>query len=82
MDPDELKRILDGALEPVKETQKSHGESLETLKGAVVSIESKLDAYGDMYKINRGNIERLDERLTTAEDKLEIQPSDQLAIQR
>lgn len=42
MNRDDFKKLLEEALEPIKETQKAHGESLETLKGAVISIESKL----------------------------------------
>ena|SRR3989344_9408310 len=62
-------------LEEVKETLESH-------TGVLVNIESTLEGYADAYKVNKGNIERLDERLAIVETQLEIQPSDQLAIQR
>lgn len=50
MTQNDFKKLLDEALEPIKETQKEHTESLETLQASVVNIEGKLDAYGDMYK--------------------------------
>lgn len=68
---DEIRKDLD----EVKETLKGH-------TGSLMNIEATLEGYADAYKVNKGNIERLDERLITVEDKLEIQPSDQLAIQR
>jgi hypothetical protein len=79
MDENKLKTILEEAInkavEPIKETLENH-------TGALMRIESVLKGYADAYKVNKKNIERLDERLTIAEDQLEIQPSDQLAIQR
>ncbi len=49
---------------------------------SVIETETTVKSYADSYKINKGNIEKLDDRLTAVEDQLEIQPSDQLAIQR
>lgn len=62
-------------LEDVKETLRSH-------TGALMSIEATLEGYADAYKVNKKNIEKLDERLITAEDQLDIHPPDQLAIQK
>ncbi|MBI4039051.1 hypothetical protein HY384_03780 [Candidatus Daviesbacteria bacterium] len=79
MDENKLKAIIEEvinkAVEPIKETLENH-------TGALMRIESVLEGYADAYKVNKKNIERLDDRLTTVEDQLEIHPSDQLAIQR
>lgn len=72
---EEVTSIVKRELEPIK-------ESLQTHSGALVRIESVLEGYADAYKVNKSNIERLDERLSTVEGQLEIQPSDQLVIQR
>lgn len=86
MDENKLKEIVEEvvnkAVEPIKETLQSHTETLQSHSGALMRIESVLEGYADAYKVNKKNIERMDERLTTVEDQLEIQPSDQLAIQR
>ncbi|MCL5784162.1 MAG: hypothetical protein M1142_02305 [Patescibacteria group bacterium] len=55
-------------------------KKLDTHSSSLVNIESKLDAYGDMYKINKHNIERLDTRLSTVEDNLEIEPPENLKV--
>lgn len=59
MTPDDFKKLLDEALEPIKETQrehtkvlKEHTEVLETLQSSVVTIENTINGHGDMYKIN------------------------------
>ena len=80
MKSDDFKKLLEEALDPIKETQKKHGESLENLKGAVISIESKLDAFADSYKINQHNIERVDIRLTTVEENLDIDVPEDLKV--
>lgn len=67
MSTNDFKKLLDEALEPIKQKQESQS-------AALVSIESKLDAYGDMYKINEDHIKRLDKRLNTVEDNLGIRP--------
>lgn len=53
---------------------------LDTHSGSLVDIESKLDTYGDVYKINQKNIERLDTRLVIAEDNLNIKPPEDLKV--
>lgn len=66
---------LDETLGDVQKTQTSHTASL-------INIENTLEGYADMYKINKGNIERLDDRLTKAEDQLDIPVPPEVAIQR
>lgn len=97
MDDNDYKKIADlvdervnRALEPIKNDLTELKQDLKDVKDtqeervlpAVTGIEVTIKSYADSYKINKGNIERLDERLTNVEDQLEIQPSDQLAIQR
>lgn len=57
-------------------------ETLDSHTGSLMSIEATLEGYADAYKVNKGNIERLDERLAKAEDQLDIPVSPELAIQR
>lgn len=67
MTPDDFKKLLDEALEPIKQKQESHSAVL-------VSIESKLNAYGDMYKINDSNVRKVEKRLETLEENASITP--------
>lgn len=95
MNDNDYKKIADlvdervnRALEPIKNDLTELKQDLKDVKDtqeervlpSVTEIEVTIKSYADSYKINKGNIERLDERLTTVEDQLEIQPSDQLAI--
>lgn len=64
----------------IKDQMSVVNRKLDTHSASLVSIESKLDTYGDMYKINQHNIERLDTRLGVAEDKLEIEPPEDLKV--
>lgn len=97
MNDNDYKKIADlvdervnRALEPIKNDLTELKQDLKDVKDtqeervlpSVTGIEVTIKSYADSYKINKGNIERLDERLTVVEDQLEIQPSDQLAIQR
>lgn len=73
MTTQDFKKLLEEALEPIKEKQDSQS-------AALVNIEGKLDAYGDMYKINEDHIRRLDKRLNLAEEELGINPQEELTI--
>ncbi len=66
---------LGEALGDVQKTQTSH-------TGSLIKIESTLEGYADAYKINKGNIERLDERVFKVEDQLDIRVSPEFTIQR
>ena len=87
MNKDEFKKLLEEALEPIKEKQESHstelaniGNKLESHSAALVNIESKLDAYGDMYKINNSNAKKLEERIETLEENANITPPPELTL--
>ncbi len=72
MTSDDFKKLLDEALEPIKQKQDSDSAKLdshstalanviakqERHSAALINIESKLDAYGDMYKINDSNVRK------------------------
>lgn len=64
----------------IKDQMSVVNKKLDTHSGSLINIESKLDTYGDMYKVNQHNIERVDARLTTVEKKLEIEPLEELKI--
>lgn len=86
MDENKLKAIVEEvvnkAVDPIKEDLQEVKVTLENHTASLMSIEATLEGYADAYKTNKANIERLDDRLTTVEDHLEIHPSDQLVIQR
>lgn len=83
MDEKSFKKLLDEAITPLRQDIEELKDVQENrLLPSVTEVEITVKSYADSYKINKGNIERLDERLTAVEDQLEIQPSDQLAIQR
>jgi len=67
--------VMNDKLDEMQETLDSHTSSL-------MSIEATLEGYADAYKVNKGNIERLDTRLAEAEDQLNIPVPSELVIQR
>lgn len=64
----------------IKDQMSVVNRKLDAHSGSLVDIESKLDTYGDMYKINQKNIERLDTRLVAVEGKLGIEPPEDLKV--
>jgi hypothetical protein len=64
----------------IKEQQSVMNEKLDSHSGSLVNIELKLDAYGDMYKINKHNIERLDTRTTKLEKHLNIEAPEEQKV--
>lgn len=87
MNQDDFKKLLDEALEPIKQKQESHSAILDNLttkleshSAALVSIESKLDAYGDMYKINDSNVRKVEKRLETLEENADITPPSEFVL--
>lgn len=87
MTPDDFKKLLDEALEPIKETQrehtkvlKEHTEALETLQSSVVTIENTINGHGDMYKINNSNAKKLEKRIEVLEDKSGVVPPPEFTL--
>ncbi|MBI4036278.1 hypothetical protein HY386_00165 [Candidatus Daviesbacteria bacterium] len=101
MNRDDFKKLLEEALEPIKQKQGSHSailekhsailEShsailekhsaiLESHSAALMRIESILLGYADSYKVNQQNIERLDDRLSNVEEKMDIEVPEDLKV--
>ncbi len=90
MDETKLKKILENALVPLKSDIQGIKEELASVKDvqqnqilpSVVHTESVLTSYADAYKMNKKNIERLDDRVTTLEEENGIAPLPELVIHR
>ena len=87
MHEEDLKRVLNKQLEPIKKQLKGQGSVLvrigQKLKAqgeSLVTIETKIDNFADAYKQNQRNIEKLDKRLDLVEDDLGIEPREDLKI--
>ncbi len=73
MDENHFKKLLDEAIVPLRQDIKELKDVQENrLLPSVTEVEVTVKSYADSYKINKGNIERLDERLTTVEDQLKF----------
>ncbi len=75
-----FQQITSEQVRTIKDQLSVINRKLDTHSGSLVDIESKLDTYGDMYKINQKNIERLDTRLVIAEDNLNIELPEDLKV--
>lgn len=93
MDENKLKVIIEEAVnkavEPIKEQLNNHdtglaaiNRRLDTNTAAVVELESTIRGYADAYKTNKANIERLDDRVSTLEDRSGITSPPELIIHR
>lgn len=87
MNQDEFKKLLDEALTPirqdlqeVKNTQKEQTETLGALQASVVTIETEIKTYADMYKVNNSNGKKLEKRIEVLEDKAEVIPPPELTL--
>src|SRR3989338_8769495 len=81
---DELRQDL----QEVKHTQGQLAEDLKEVKDtqeqqllpSVVTIETTIKAYGDMYKINNSNSKKLEKRIEVLEDKSGIVPPPEFTL--
>lgn len=88
MNEEDFKRLLKEALSPIIQTLKDHSKILrhhsevidEQLLPSVLETEQTLKAYGDMYKLNRDELRKLEKRLQVVEDKNQIQPPAELIL--
>lgn len=95
MTNNDFKIILDEAIKPLQkgldevrggldEVRKDLKEVKETQEKRVlpslIYIETTVKSYADSYVANKDHIGRLDKRLSTVEEKLEIRPPQELAI--
>src|SRR3989344_3900088 len=67
--------VMNAKLDAIRKDLEGVKETLQSHTGSLMNIEATLEGYADAYKVNKKNIERIDERLTIAEDQLEIQHS-------
>ena len=71
MDEINFKKLLDEAIAPIRndlaEVKQTQAEMKDTLDNRILppvtEMEITLKSYADMYKINKGNIERLDKEI-------------------
>lgn len=76
-----VKEVIDDALEPMKKDLAELKDTVENrVLPSVTETEVTLKSYADSYKINQHNIERVDIRLTTVEEKLDIDPPEDLKV--
>lgn len=76
-----VKKVVDQALESVKKNLAEVKETLDNkVLPSIIETEMILKSYADSYKINQHNIERVDARLTTVEEKLEIEAPEDLKV--
>ncbi|KKQ67165.1 MAG: hypothetical protein US86_C0001G0092 [Candidatus Daviesbacteria bacterium GW2011_GWA2_38_24] len=79
----DLKQDVGGLKQDVgvlKKDMSMLGEDVDILKGSVINIEQTMASYADSYKINQHNIERVDTRLSSVEENLGIEPSEDLKV--
>jgi len=69
-----VKTEIAEALAPVLKKLDEHSDKLDNHTEALMSIETTLKGYGDMYEVNKDKIEDLDERVATVEEHLGITP--------
>lgn len=81
-DPDTGLAAINRRLDDPDTGLKRLNDSMDANTAAVMELEKTVNGYGDMYKINKSNIERLDERLSQVEENTNIVPPPELAIQR
>lgn len=72
---------LEKLLEEIKEEQSKMSGKLDSHSASLIDIESKIDAFADVYKQNQRNIERLAKRVETLEDDSGIEPPEEYKIQ-
>lgn len=87
MDEKNFKKLLDEALEPIKQQLenpetglKRISEKLDANTESVITIEKEVKSYADSYKENQRNIKRLDTRLNVVEEELSIEPPEEQKI--
>lgn len=90
MNQDDFKKLLEESLKPLQDGLDELRQDLKEVKNtqeeqvlpSVITTETTIKGYADAYKINKTNIERLDERLVKLEDNAGIMLPSELVIQR
>ena len=92
MDEDKLKKIVEDvvnkAIDPINQRLDDPDNGLHAIKSqldaasaGVATIEQKINAYGDMYKMNDSNIRKMEKRLETVEEKEDIDVPPELQLE-
>ena len=88
MSEEDFKRLLEQSLKSINEEQKGIREEQAELRKIieervlppVIYVETTVKSYADRYVANADHIGRLQKRVSTVEDKLGIQPPEELTI--
>jgi len=81
MDEKSFKKLLEEVIAPLRQDIKELKDVQENrLVPSVTETEITLKYYADSYKINQHNIERVDTRLTTVEEELNIEVAEDLKV--
>ena len=76
-----VKEEVEGALETISKDLKEVKDTQEQqLLPSVVTIETTIVAYGDMYKINNSNAKKLEKRIEVLENKSGVNPPPEFAL--
>lgn len=80
MNQDDFKKLIEEALNPIKQTLREHTETLQSLQASAITIEKEIKAYTDMYKINNSNSKKLEQRIEVLENKADVIPPPELTL--
>lgn len=81
MDEQTFKKLLNEALEPIKQTLDHHTDVIENqLLPSIVETEQTIKVYADMYKLNNDNMKKLEKRIEPLEHNTGIQPPPELTL--
>lgn len=80
--------VTNGQVRMIKDQQSVMNKKLDELKEtqddqilpSVVTIESTIKTYSDMYKLNNDNMKKLEKRVETLEDNTGIVPPPELTL--
>lgn len=75
-----FQNVTAGQLRIIKDQLSVINSKIDTHSASLANIESSIEAYSDMYKINQVNIERVDTRVSTIENNLDITPPEDLKV--
>ena len=77
----ELRKFMEESLKPIREEQVELRKIIEErVLPPVIYVETTVKSYADRYVTNEDHIGRLQKRVGTVEDKLGIQPPQELTI--
>ena len=69
-----VKSEISEALVPIHEKLDKHSAKLDNHTASLMSIEATLEGYADMYKVNKDNIEELNQRVDEVEEQIGLTP--------